>query len=79
MVEYISHCLDKEIVFHFAAKEVEFAGFLVTDNGVKSTKRMAEAILYFPTSTSITGIRSWLGLMNQASYAFSQAEVMAPF
>lgn len=83
-VEYISHCADKGIVFnpdkfHFAEREVEFAGFLVTDNGVKPTKRMTEAILHFPTPTNITGVRSWFGLVNQVSYAFSQAEVMAPF
>ena len=83
-VDYISHCADKGIVFnpdkfHFAEMEVEFAGFLVTANGVKPTKRMTEAILHFPTPTSITGVRSWFGLVNQVSYAFSQAEVMAPF
>ena len=58
---------------------MEFVGFLVTDNGVKPTKRMTEAILHFPTSTSVTGSRSWFGLVNQVSYAFSQAEVMALF
>ena len=40
---------------------------------------MTEAILNFPTPTNITGVRSWLGLVNQVSYAFSQAEAMAPF
>ena len=40
---------------------------------------MTEAILNFPTPTNITGIRSWFGLVNQVSYAFSQAEAMAPF
>ena len=59
--------------------QVEFAGFLITANGVKPTKKMTEAILHFPTPTSITGVRSWFGLVNQVSYAFSQAEVMAPF
>ena len=83
-VDYISHCADKGIVFnpdkfHFAKMEVEFAGFLITANGVKPTKKMTEAILHFPTPTSITGVRSWFGLVNQVSYVFSQAEVMAPF
>ena len=83
-VDYISHCADNGIVFnpdkfHFAKMQVEFAGFLITANGVKPTKRMTKAILHFPTPTSITGVRSWFGLVNQVSYAFSQAEVMAPF
>ena len=83
-LDYISQCADKGVVFnpdkfHFADMEVEFAGFLVTANGVKPTKRMTEAILHFPTPTNISGVRSWFGLVNQVSYAFSQAEVMAPF
>ena len=41
-------------------------------------QKKTEVILHFPSSTSITGVMSWFGLENQASYAFSQAEVMAP-
>ena len=83
-IEYINHCANKGIVFNpdkfrFAEMEVEFAGFQVTANGVKPTKRMTETILNFPTPTNITGVRSWFGLVNQVSYAFSQAEVMDPF
>ena len=82
-IEYISVCADKGIVFnpskfHFAEREVEFVGFLVTDNGVKPTKRMTEAILHFPTPTNITGIRSWFGHVTQVSDAFSQAESWPP-
>lgn len=40
---------------------------------------MTEAIFNFPTPTDIRSIRSWFGLANQVSYAFSQAEAMAPF
>ena len=40
---------------------------------------MTEAISSFPTPKNITDIRSWFGLVNQVLYAFSQAEVMAPF
>ena len=83
-VEYITHCGRNGIAFNpdkfqFAENEVEFAGFSITADGVKPTKRMTEAILNFPTPTNITGVRSWFGLVNQVSFAFSQAEVMAPF
>ena len=56
---------------------MKFAGFRITADSEKPTKKMTEAILNFPTPTNITGIRSWFGLVNQVSYAFSQA--MAPF
>ena len=83
-LEYITHCGRNGIVFnpdkfHFAEDEVEFAGFQITADGVKTTKKkMTEAILNFPTPTNITGIRSWFRLINQVSYAFSQAETRAP-
>ena len=53
--------------------------FLVTANGGKLSKKMTEPIIHFLAPTSIIGIRSWFGLVNQVSYAFSQTEVMAPF
>lgn len=52
---------------------------MVTAHGIKPTKKLTEAILNFLTPTNITGIRSWFGLVNQVSFAFSQAEIMAPF
>ena len=38
-----------------------------------------EGILNFPVPTDISGARSFFGLVNQASYAFSMREVMEPF
>ena len=83
-MEYISHCASNGIVFnpqkfHFAEKEVDFAGFRITEDGMKPTQKMTEAIQSFPTPKNITDIRSWFGMVNQVAYAFSQAEVMAPF
>ena len=83
-IEFISHYADKGIVFnlnkfHFVETEMEFTGFLVTDNVVKPIERMTDAILPFPTPTSIIGARSWFGLVNLVTYAFSPTEVMVPF
>ena len=65
--------------FIFAADDVEFAGFEVTLTDVRPCKQYLEAILKFPTPGNITDIRSWFGLINQVSYAFSMTERMAPF
>ena len=65
--------------FQFAKEEVEFAGFEMTMDGYKPTPKFIEAIRAFPTPKNLTGIRSWFGLVNQASYAFAQAPLMAPF
>ena len=65
--------------FVFAADEVEFAGFSITPSAVKPSRRFYEAILGFPTPKNITDIRSWFGLINQVSYAFSMTKRMEPF
>lgn len=59
-------------------QKMKFAGFRITMDGIKP-KKMTEAILQFATSTNITSIRSWFGLVNQVSYTFSQGEIMSPF
>jgi len=58
---------------------VEFAGFEITLNDVRPCRRYLQAIMNFPTPKDITDVRSWFGLVNQVSYAFSMAERMLPF
>ena len=65
--------------FVFAADEVEFAGFIITPSTVKPSQKYYNAILGFPTPKNITDIRSWFGLINQVSYAFSMTKRMEPF
>ena len=65
--------------FQFAKDEVRYAGFEVTKNRVKPCKDYLAAIEKFPTPTDITGIRSWFGVVNQISYAFSMTEPLRPF
>ena len=82
-IRYIKLCADNGIVFNpkkfqFAKEEVEFAGFEMTMDGYKPIPKFIEAIRAFPTPKNLTGIRSWFGLVNQASYAFAQAPLMAP-
>ena len=82
--QYISLCGGAGIVFsakkfQFCSKEVEFLGFKVDKEGVKPSEEFLKAIRDFPTPRDITGIRSWFGLVEQSSYAFSKTEVMLPF
>ena len=82
--EYLNLCGQNGIIlnpekFKFAVEEVEFAGFHITRNNVRPSGKFSNAILNFPTPKSITDIRSWFGLVNQTSYAFSVADTMLPF
>ena len=65
--------------FVFAEDNVEFAGFAITVDSVRPCKRYLQAILEFPTPKNITDVRSWFGLINQVSYAFSMTDRMQPF
>jgi len=65
--------------FVFAEDEVEFAGFQITLDTVRPCQRYLQSILEFPTPRNITDVRSWFGVVNQVSYAFSMAQRMEPF
>ena len=80
----LSHCNKHGMVFspqkfRFARREVEFAGFLITENGIKPAAKYTESIRNFPTPKNITEVRSWYGLINQVDYCFCKTEIMAPF
>ena len=65
--------------FDFAQDHVEFAGFEIIEDSVRPCSKFIKAIADFPTPKTITDIRSWFGLINQVSYAFSMADKMLPF
>lgn len=46
---------------------------------MRPCKKYIRAISDFPTPQNLTNVRSWFGLVNQVSYAFSMTEVMLPF
>ena len=82
--KYLTLCSSHGIIFNkkkfkFGEKEVEFLGFEITSDSVRPSPTFLEAIQDFPQPRDITGIRSWFGLINQVSYAFSMTEVMQPF
>ena len=65
--------------FVFTSDTVELAGFQITSDSVTPCPKYLQAILDFPRPKNITDIRSWFGLLNQVSYAFSMAQRMLPF
>ena len=65
--------------FQFCQKEVDFAGFHISENTIEPLPKYLEAIQSFPTPTSISDIRSWFGLVNQVSNYAQLRDIMAPF
>ena len=79
--QYLTRCSEAGILFtedkfQFCCWEIDFLGFRVDEEGVKPSKDFLKAIEDFPTPTNITGIRSWFGLIEQSSYAFSKTKTI---
>ena len=82
--EYLTLCADNGIVinkdkFQFCMDEVTFAGLKVTKNGIAPSDSILSAIKDFPRPTDLTSARSWFGVVNQVSWAYSISPVMQPF
>lgn len=46
----------------FASSKVEYLGHFISENGVEIDPKKVEALVYWPTPTSIKELRSFLGL-----------------
>ena len=65
--------------FQFAQRDVEFAGFRISDASIEPLPKYLDAIRDFPTPTCTTDIRSWFGLVNQVTNYAQLRDTMAPF
>ena len=79
-MQVLEHCSNNGITFNpekfvFARDMVDYVGFEITKESVKPLKAIKE----FSAPTNITKMRSFFGLVNQVSFAFSMKDTMAPF
>ena len=65
--------------FQFCAREVEYAGLVISDTGVKPPPELFQSIRDFPTPRNITDVRAWFGMVARVAFALSELPVMAPF
>jgi len=65
--------------FQFCQKEIDFAGFRLSETGIAPLPKYLASIRNFPTPTSITDIRSWFGLVNQVSHYAQLRDLVEPF
>ena len=84
MIDYLELCGQHGIVlnpekFQFCKREIEFAGFVISDTCIKPAHKFLEAIAKFPRPTSLTDVRSWFGLVHQVSQYGKLTSLMAPF
>ena len=82
--DYLKLCADNGITFNrekfeFCKKDVDFAGFTVTEDGIKPNKKMLDEISSFPEPTNITEARSWFGLIEQVAWSYTIKDTMSNF
>ena len=82
--EFLTHTSQHGVVqngkkFTSGHREIEYVGFLPTQDGVRPSDDTLSAITNFPRPTDITGVRSWFGLVEQVAFAFSKSDIMSPF
>ena len=63
----------------FRKREVEFAGFLITEDGIKPAAKYTSSIRDLPTPRNISEVRARYGLVNQVAHFFCKTEIMSPF
>ena len=83
-IEFLELCGRNGIVlnpekFQFAQKDINFAGFHVTETEIKPHAKFLKAIKDFPTPTKLTDVRSWFGLVHQVANYGQLTQIMAPF
>ena len=65
--------------FQFAKRDIDFAGFHITETMVKPQDKFLRAIADFPTPKKTTDIRAWFGLINHVAHYNRLLELVAPF
>ena len=82
--KFLSLCSQNGVIlnppkFKFAEETVEFAGFNITMDSILPSDTLMKDIKNFPAPSNISEVRSFYGLVNQCSYAFTASKVMQPF
>ena len=72
------HCVESREI-SVPQKNLNFAGFRVSDSTIEPLPKYLDAIRHFPSPSSTTDVRSWFGLVNQVSNNAQLRDTMAPF
>ena len=83
-IDFLDLCVRNGIIlnfnkFQFAQREIDFAGFRITETEVKPLDKYIRAISEFPTPQRTTDIRSWFGLVHQVSHYNKLTKMLEPF
>ena len=82
--EYLTLCANNGVVinldkFDFCQDQVDFAGLVITKDGILPSSSILSTIVNFPIPTDLHSARRWFGLVNQVSWAYAISPIMQPF
>ena len=82
--DYLTLCAENGVTINedkiqFCLDEVEFARLTINNDGITPAKAILAAISDFPVPADLTSARSWFGLVNQVSWAYSISPIMELF
>ena len=83
--QFLQRCKDRNIALNvdkckFSQDKITFAGFQLSATGYQVDQSITEAISKYPTPTSRTDLRSFVGLVNQLSSSTNTvATILTPF
>ena len=65
--------------FQFAQKELHYLGLIIGPKGIRVSDAMTDSIRNFPRPKTLTDMRAFFGLVEQAAFSFFKTECMGPF
>ena len=82
--DFLTTCANNYIVTNkkksqFYQDTVPFEGLTITNDSLAPSESILSSIKNFPVPTNIISVRSWSGLINQVSWAYSISPMMKPF
>ena len=83
--QFLQRCSERGITLNrskwvYAKPSVDFAGFTLSEDGYQVATHITQAIAAFPTPSSRTDLRSFIGLVNQLSSSTNNlARMLDPF
>ncbi len=73
VVQVLERCRKFQITlnpkkFQFCVEQVDYVGYQISKDGIKSDWKKVEAIQKFPQPKNLTGLQSFMGIVNQFSH-----------
>ena len=79
LIQVLGRLREAKLNLRLFQRVVEFLGFVISEDGVKTCKPIVEAITNFPTPTNVKAVQRFLGIANYyRSFIKSHSQILEP-